>query len=65
MFKQFLNNTDGYNIYLIVSLGIFMVFFILVGTLVARIKKEEEKYLSDLPLNENTNEQDDNSLLGI
>ena len=51
MFKQFLTNTSDYNIYLISSLGIFLVFFILVGLLLTRMKKEEVDYMSSLPLN--------------
>jgi cbb3-type cytochrome oxidase subunit 3 len=50
MFKQFLDQATGNNGYLIASLGIFMLFFILVGVLLLTMKKEEVNYMSELPL---------------
>ncbi|WP_342332195.1 hypothetical protein [Pedobacter sp. FW305-3-2-15-E-R2A2] len=50
MFKQFLNQVDGSQVYLLTSLGIFMVFFLLVGILLLTMKKDEIKYMSELPL---------------
>ncbi|WEK17511.1 MAG: hypothetical protein P0Y49_11965 [Candidatus Pedobacter colombiensis] len=50
MFKQFLNQTSGNQVYLLTSLGIFMLFFILVAILLLNMKKEEVKYMSELPL---------------
>ena len=41
MFKQFLENVDGNQGYLLSSLGIFLLFFILVGVYILTIKKEE------------------------
>lgn len=52
MFKQFLDNATGYNSYLLTSLGIFMLFFILVAVLLLRMKKQDINYMSDLPLND-------------
>ncbi|MES2455903.1 MAG: hypothetical protein V4594_10195 [Bacteroidota bacterium] len=52
MFKQFLNEVDGSQIYLITSMGIFMLFFILVAILLLRMKKDTIKYMSELPLND-------------
>jgi len=52
MFKQFLNQVDGSQVYLITSLGIFMLFFLLVAVLLIRMKKEQVKYMSELPLTE-------------
>jgi hypothetical protein len=52
MFKQFLDQTSGNQVYLLTSLGIFMVFFILVGILLLTMRKEEVKYMSELPLND-------------
>jgi hypothetical protein len=46
MFKQFLNQVDGSQVYLLTSLGIFMLFFLLVGILLLTIKKDEIKYMS-------------------
>lgn len=54
MFKQFLNQVNGSQVYLITSLGIFMVFFILVAILLITMKKDEIKYMSELPLKEDT-----------
>ena len=50
MFKQFLNQVDGSQVYLLSSLGIFMLFFLLVGILLLTMKKDEIKYMSELPL---------------
>lgn len=50
MFKQFLDQVDGSQVYLITSLGIFLLFFVLVGILLLTMKKEEIKYMSELPL---------------
>lgn len=52
MFKQFLHQTDGNQDYLITSLGIFMLFFIVVAILLIIMKKDEVKYMSELPLND-------------
>ena len=52
MFKQFLDQANGHQIYLITSLGIFMAFFIIVAVLLLVMKKDEIKYMSELPLND-------------
>ncbi|HWZ03980.1 MAG TPA: hypothetical protein VNX40_10260 [Mucilaginibacter sp.] len=52
MYSQFLDNLTGGQIYLISSLGIFMVFFIVVSILMFRLKKSHVNYMSDLPLEE-------------
>ena len=52
MFRQFLEQVDDKNIYLITSLGIFLGFFILVGVFLLVMKKEEVTYMSQLPLKE-------------
>lgn len=54
MFKQFLDQASGNQVYLITSLGIFMLFFIMVAVLLLTMKKEDIKYMSELPLNEET-----------
>ncbi|MEJ2882399.1 hypothetical protein [Pedobacter sp. GR22-6] len=54
MFKQFLDQVSGNQIYLITSLGIFMLFFIMVAILLLTMKKDEVKYMSELPLNDET-----------
>lgn len=50
MFKQFLDQTSGNQGYLLTSLGIFMLFFIMVAVLLFTMKKEEITYMSELPL---------------
>jgi len=52
MFKQFLNSVDGSQVYLITSMGIFMLFFILVAMMLVMMKKDKIKYMSELPLKE-------------
>jgi hypothetical protein len=55
MYSQYLDNLTGGQIYLISSLGIFFVFFIVVTILMLRLKKTHVNYMSDLPL------EDDNT----
>lgn len=57
MFKQFLENAEGNQGYLLSSLGIFLLFFILVGIFVVTMKKEEIKYMSELPIKEDEDER--------
>ncbi|WP_256004623.1 hypothetical protein [Pedobacter deserti] len=52
MFKQFLSQADGHQAYLITSLAIFFVFFVLVAILLLVMKKDTIKYMSELPINE-------------
>ena len=57
MFKQFLENAEGNQGYLLSSFGIFLLFFILVGVYVLTIKKEEIRYMSELPLKDDEDER--------
>ncbi|CAM4284711.1 hypothetical protein SAMN06265348_109176 [Pedobacter westerhofensis] len=57
MFKQFLENAEGNQGYLLSSLAIFLIFFILVGVFVLTMKKEEIKYMSELPLKDEDDER--------
>jgi len=50
MFKQFTENISGNQAYLLFSLGIFLVFFIVVTIVLIRIKKQHVDHMSDLPL---------------
>lgn len=52
MFKQFLHQVDDKQVYLITSLGIFLLFFILVAVILMFMKKDEVNYMSQLPLND-------------
>ncbi|ASU31959.1 hypothetical protein [Mucilaginibacter xinganensis] len=54
MFKQFTENLTGNQMYLIFSLGIFLVFFIVVTILLIRLRKQHVDYMSDLPLDDST-----------
>jgi hypothetical protein len=58
MFKQFLTQVTDSQVYLITSLGIFMLFFLLVSLLLIFMKKEQIDYMSSLPLNDDDNGND-------
>ena len=53
MFKQFSTLIDGNEVYLLISLGIFVLFFIIVALLMLRMRKDTVNYMRALPLNEN------------
>lgn len=57
MFKQFLDNVDGNQGYLISSLAVFMLFFILVAIVLLTMDKEDIQYMKGLPLNDDDNER--------
>lgn len=50
MFRQFTEHINGNQVYLLSSLGIFLVFFIVVTILLIGLKKQHVEYMSDLPL---------------
>jgi cbb3-type cytochrome oxidase subunit 3 len=50
MFKQFTENISGHQVYLLFSLGIFLVFFIVVAVLLLRMRKQHVDEMSELPL---------------
>jgi len=52
MFKQFTEHINGNQVYLISSLGIFLIFFIVVTILLARMRKNYAVQMSDMPLND-------------
>jgi cbb3-type cytochrome oxidase subunit 3 len=52
MFKQFIQNFADSRIYLISSLWLFLVFFLLVAFMLIRMKKNHIEYMSNLPLAE-------------
>jgi len=56
MFKQFTQNITGTQQYLLLSLGIFLVFFIVVSVLLFRLNKQHLAHMSDMPLNDNLSE---------
>ena len=55
MFKQFSTLINGNEVYLLASLGIFVLFFIIVTLMMLRMRKDTVNYMSALPLNENEN----------
>jgi len=57
MFKQFTENISGNQVYLLSSLGLFLVFFIVVAFLLIRIRKNHIDHMSALPLNDGDNFQ--------
>jgi len=52
MFKQFIQNFADSRIYLISSLWLFLIFFILVAIMLFRMNKKYIEYMSNLPLEE-------------
>ncbi len=55
MFKQFIQNFADSRIYLISSLWLFLIFFILVAIMLIRMNKSHIEYMSKLPLKEDEN----------
>jgi len=54
MFKQFTENINANQAYLLFSLGIFFVFFVVVTIMLIRIRKSHVEHMSDLPLEDST-----------
>ena len=54
MFSQFTQGMTGPQIYLLFSLGIFVVFFVIVTVFLILLKKQYVNYMSDLPLDDST-----------
>lgn len=57
MFRQFIDKVGGSDVYLITSLWIFLIFFILVAIMLFKMKKDHINYMSELPLNDTEEEQ--------
>jgi cbb3-type cytochrome oxidase subunit 3 len=56
MFKQFTENIQRNQVYLLFSLAIFLVFFIIVTVLLLKLKKGHVDHMSAIPLNDNEGE---------
>jgi cbb3-type cytochrome oxidase subunit 3 len=54
MFDQFVKNISGQQMYLIFSLWLFLVFFVVVSILLYITKKKHIDYMRDLPLEDGT-----------
>jgi cbb3-type cytochrome oxidase subunit 3 len=52
MFKQFINNFLDSQVYLITSLWIFLIFFLVVAILLFTMNKKHIEHMSNLPLND-------------
>jgi hypothetical protein len=52
MFKQFIHSLQGDEIYMLLSLFIFIAFFIGATIAMLRMKKSHLEYMSDIPLNQ-------------
>ncbi|WP_118196063.1 hypothetical protein [Albibacterium indicum] len=55
MFKQ-ITDLNGDERYLIFSLLVFLIFFIAVGIMLIRMKKDYSKHMSEMPLEESEKE---------
>ncbi len=62
MFKQ-ITDLSGNEWYLITSLWVFLVFFVIVGILLFRMRKEHVDYMKDIPLDDVEQDNDDNAKL--
>lgn len=62
MFKQFTADIAGNQVYLISSLGIFLIFFIVVTIMLMRLRKEFTDHMSDLPLHDGQTDTANNLL---
>lgn len=56
MFKQFTENITANQGYLLFSLGIFFVFFVVVTIMLIRLRKEHVAHMSDMPLHDGIQE---------
>lgn len=58
MFKQFTENIADNQIYLLLSLGIFLAFFIVVSIMLLRSRKAHNDYMSNMPINDSFDKYD-------
>lgn len=61
--SHYLQSIEGVSIYPIISLLIFFSIFVMVSSWALRLKKEDIKYMSNIPLEENELIQDEINLL--
>lgn len=60
MFKQ-ITNLQGDEMYLIASLWIFLIFFVLVGVMLFFMKKDYINYMKEIPLDDSETELNSNT----
>lgn len=63
MFRQFVDKVTGGDVYLIASLLIFFVFFVVIALLLIRMNKKHIKYMSNLPLNDDKKDSNETKTL--
>ena len=56
MFKQFIEQAQNKQIYLLSSLAIFLIFFIVVTVMLFYMRKQHVDYMSDMPLHDDNSE---------
>jgi len=56
MFKQFIEQAQSAQIYLISSLAIFLLFFIVITVMLFYMRKQHVEYMSDMPLHDTNSE---------
>jgi hypothetical protein len=56
MFKQFIDEAQNAQIYLLSSLAIFLIFFIVVTIMLFYMRKQHVEYMSDMPLHDTNSE---------
>jgi len=56
MFKQFIEQAQNTQIYLLSSLAIFLIFFIVITVMLFYMQKQHVDYMSDMPLHDNNSE---------
>lgn len=61
--SHYLQSIEGVSIYPIISLLIFFSIFVMVSLWALRLKKEDIKYMSNIPLEDNELIQEDINLL--
>jgi len=54
MFEQFTKNISGHEKYLLFSLAVFLVFFIVVAVMLLKIKKAHIDHMSQVPFADNS-----------
>ncbi|MEO5911227.1 MAG: hypothetical protein ABIP95_10090 [Pelobium sp.] len=57
MFKQFIQSLHGDEVYMLLSLMIFFLFFIAATVALIRMKKSHIEYMSDIPLKSTSSEE--------
>ena len=56
MFKQFIEQAQNAQVYLLSSLAIFLIFFIVITVMLFYMQKQHIDYMSDMPLHDTNSE---------